>query len=76
MQDQLTHESSLTEQISQRPKPAKPLVPRDGGVRRRRGREDEELGLAKPSLLEPVLRALAKRPVVRRLADEGDDLRQ
>ena len=55
--------------------PAKPLVPRDGCVRRRGGREHEERGLAKLPLLKPVFRSLAEDTVVAGLADERDDSR-
>ena len=49
------------EQLLQRSEPAKPLVPRDGGIRWRGRRQDEELRLAEHALLEPVLRTLAER---------------
>ncbi len=59
----------------ERLEPTKPLVPRDGGVRRRGRRKDEERRLAEHPLLEAVLGTLAKRAVVRGLSDERDDLR-
>ena len=55
--------------------PAKPLVPRDGGVRRRGRGQHEELRRAEHPLLEPVLGSLAEDAPVRVFPDERDDAR-
>ena len=63
------------DQLLQRPKPVQALFPGHRGVRRGRRRKDEEHSVPEPTLLEPVLRALAKDALIRGFADERDDLR-
>src|SRR5215470_17585443 len=59
-------------ELGQLPKPAKPLIPRDGGVRRRRGREDEEPRPAERVWLQAEPGPRAEGAAVRLLADEGE----
>src|SRR5215211_5485754 len=55
--------------------PALPLRPGDGGVRRRRGREDEVPRLADAALLEAELRAFAEGAAIGLLPDERQPAR-
>src|SRR6188474_2814886 len=63
------------EQRPQHSKPAKPLVPRNSGIRWRRGREHEELRLIQSPVQRAVVAALTKHALIRRLSYECDDLR-
>src|SRR3954470_3516277 len=63
-------------EIVERSKPAQALFVGHGGVRGGGRRKDEEVRLAQAALSQAVLGPLAKRAVVGRLADEGDDGRR
>ena len=55
--------------------PAEPFLVGNRRIGGRRRREHEESGVPKPPSLQPVLGPLTEDALVRRLADERDDLR-